>query len=80
LPTHQEPNITLVSKKIGQNVASLIEDGSTLQMGIGEIPNAVLNELENHIDLGIHTEMFSVITRQDNLFRNQYFYMIRMAC
>jgi acyl-CoA hydrolase len=48
-----------VSAKIGQQVASLIEDGSTLQMGIGAVPNAILNELGNHKDLGIHTEMFS---------------------
>lgn len=44
---------------IGQQVASLIEDGATLQMGIGGIPNAVLKCLEGHKDLGIHTEMFS---------------------
>jgi len=44
---------------IGKHIASLIEDGSTLQMGIGAIPNAVLNELGNHNNLGIHTEMFS---------------------
>lgn len=44
---------------IGQHVASLIEDGATLQMGIGGIPNAVLAQLGNHKDLGIHTEMFS---------------------
>ena len=45
--------------KIGQYVAHLIEDGSTLQMGIGNIPNAVLRALQNHRHLGIHTEMFS---------------------
>lgn len=45
--------------KIGENVASLIEDSSTLQMGIGNVPNACLKALENHKDLGIHTEMFS---------------------
>lgn len=45
--------------KIGQNVAELIEDGSTLQMGIGSIPDAVLRSLTNHKQLGIHTEMFS---------------------
>lgn len=45
--------------KIGQLCAELIEDRSTLQMGIGGIPNAVLNSLGNHKDLGIHTEMFS---------------------
>lgn len=45
--------------KIGQNVAALIEDRSTLQMGIGSIPNAVLRSLTHHKDLGIHTEMCS---------------------
>jgi len=44
---------------IGRNVASLVEDGATLQMGIGNIPNAVLSNLMNHKRLGIHTEMFS---------------------
>ncbi len=44
---------------IAQNVASLIEDGATLQMGIGKIPNAVLAKLHNHKQLGVHTEMFS---------------------
>ncbi|MFA7445941.1 MAG: acetyl-CoA hydrolase/transferase C-terminal domain-containing protein [Flavobacteriaceae bacterium] len=48
-----------VSMQIGKNVAQLIEDGSTLQAGIGTIPNAVLNNLTNHKDLGVHTEMFS---------------------
>lgn len=45
--------------KIGKYCAELIENGSTLQMGIGAIPDAVLSCLENHKDLGIHTEMFS---------------------
>jgi len=44
---------------IGKNVAELIEDGSTLQMGIGTIPDAVLKYLTNHKDLGVHTEMLS---------------------
>jgi acyl-CoA hydrolase len=44
---------------IGKNVAELIDDGSTLQMGIGTIPDAVLKCLGNHKDLGVHTEMFS---------------------
>ena len=44
---------------IGKNVANLIEDGACLQMGIGAIPNAVLSQLGNHKDLGIHTEMFA---------------------
>ncbi len=48
-----------VSLKIGENVAGLIENGSTLQMGIGSIPDAVLRYLGNHKGLGIHTEMFS---------------------
>tara|TARA_R100000306_G_scaffold260_3_gene618 strand:+ start:76504 stop:77853 length:1350 start_codon:yes stop_codon:yes gene_type:complete len=50
---------TEVEAIIGKNVAGLVEDGATLQMGIGNIPNAVLNNLTNHKRLGIHTEMFS---------------------
>jgi 4-hydroxybutyrate CoA-transferase len=52
-----EPDET--SKKIGHLIADKIEDGSTLQMGIGGIPNAFLEALENRRDMGIHTEMFS---------------------
>ncbi len=48
-----------VERQIGRNVAALVEDGATLQMGIGGIPNAVLAELTNHKNLGVHTEMFS---------------------
>lgn len=44
---------------IGNNCAELIEDGACLQMGIGAIPNAVLAQLGNHKNLGIHTEMFA---------------------
>lgn len=44
---------------IGKKCAELIEDGATLQMGIGAIPNAVLSQLGNHKNLGIHTEMFA---------------------
>ncbi|MCH2489370.1 MAG: acetyl-CoA hydrolase/transferase family protein [Flavobacteriales bacterium] len=46
-------------KQIGKNVANLIDNGATLQMGIGNIPNAVLANLRDHKGLGIHTEMFS---------------------
>ncbi|MCC7504322.1 MAG: acetyl-CoA hydrolase/transferase family protein [Saprospiraceae bacterium] len=45
--------------KIGQRIAELIDDRATLQMGIGNIPDAVLRSLTNHKDLGVHTEMFS---------------------
>ncbi|MBK6385022.1 MAG: acetyl-CoA hydrolase/transferase family protein [Chitinophagaceae bacterium] len=45
--------------KIGKIVAGMIEDGSTLQMGIGTIPDAVLRSLTNHKNLGVHTEMCS---------------------
>jgi acetyl-CoA hydrolase len=48
-----------LSMSIGRHVAELIEDGSTLQLGIGAIPNAVLGYLETKRDLGIHTELFS---------------------
>ncbi|MDP2087934.1 MAG: acetyl-CoA hydrolase/transferase C-terminal domain-containing protein [Flavobacteriaceae bacterium] len=50
---------TDIEIKIGDFVAGLIEDESTLQMGIGSIPNAVLRNLTNHKNLGLHTEMFS---------------------
>ena len=50
---------TDVEGRIGAIVADLIEDGSTLQMGIGAIPDAVLRRLGGKHDLGIHTEMFS---------------------
>lgn len=51
--------ITETEEKIGRNVAELVEDKATLQMGIGAIPDAVLKSLTNHKGLGIHTEMFS---------------------
>ena len=61
LPIHaaflSEP--TEIEQQIGKHVAGLIEDGATLQMGIGGIPNVVLSNLTNHKRLGIHTEMFS---------------------
>ena len=50
---------TDVIKKIGENVTSLIEDGSTLQLGIGSIPDQVLKNLTQHKNLGLHTEMLS---------------------
>jgi acyl-CoA hydrolase len=51
--------VTADETKIGQYIADLIDDKSTLQMGVGTIPDAVLNSLHNHKDLGIHTEMIS---------------------
>lgn len=60
-PIHESP-LGVPSKieaTIGKHVAGLVEDGATLQMGIGNIPNAVLNNLGDHKRLGIHTEMFS---------------------
>jgi acetyl-CoA hydrolase len=48
-----------VFRRIGENISSMIEDGSTLQVGIGKIPDAVLMSLEGKKDLGIHSEMFS---------------------
>ena len=60
-PIHESPmgTPTQIEETIGQNVAELVEDGATLQMGIGNIPNAVLKNLMHHKRLGIHTEMFS---------------------
>ena len=48
-----------VFRRIGKNIASLIDDGSTLQVGIGAIPESVLMALYDKRDLGLHTEMFS---------------------
>jgi acetyl-CoA hydrolase len=48
-----------IYNKIGGYIAEMIEDGSTLQMGIGAIPDAVMSYLKDKNDLGIHTEMFS---------------------
>ncbi len=51
--------ISDIDRKIGRFVAELVDDGATLQMGIGAIPNAVLSMLGNHKDLGVHSEMFA---------------------
>ncbi|EPE9919733.1 acetyl-CoA hydrolase/transferase family protein [Flavobacterium psychrophilum] len=56
---HEIGIISSIEDKIGTYIASLIEDESTLQMGIGSIPNAALTKLTNHKNLGLHTEMFS---------------------
>jgi acyl-CoA hydrolase len=48
-----------IMAKIGRNVASLVEDDATLQLGIGAIPDQVLQNLNNHKNLGLHTEMLS---------------------
>ena len=59
IPTKSLVPYTEVDKKIGAFVASLVEDGSTIQLGIGNIPNAVANELRSKRHLGMHTEMFT---------------------
>ena len=51
--------VTDLSSRIGRHVASLVEDGATMQMGIGSIPDAVLGLLGDKRDLGVHTELFS---------------------
>lgn len=56
---HEVSSFTKEEEKIGEYIASLIDNKSTLQMGIGSIPNAALSKLTNHKDLGLHTEMFS---------------------
>lgn len=59
LPEHARPELSDAEVAIGRHCAGLVEDGATLQMGIGAIPDAVLAALTSHRDLGIHTEMFS---------------------
>lgn len=56
LPSHPPSE---EERRIGRFVASLVEDGSTLQVGIGAVPDAVLAELKNHRRLGVHSEMWS---------------------
>lgn len=56
---NKKVQLTDIERKIGIYCAELIENGSTLQMGIGAIPDAVLNALSGHEKLGVHTEMFS---------------------
>jgi acyl-CoA hydrolase len=59
LPDHHKPEITDIHRAIAKNCASLIEDGATLQTGIGGIPDAILPYLTDRRDLGIHTELLS---------------------
>lgn len=59
LPEPAAPEITPAHTAIGRAVVGLIDDGATLQVGIGGVPNAVLAALTGHRDLGVHTEMFS---------------------
>lgn len=51
--------LTEIDKKIGENCAQLVQDGDTLQLGIGSLPDAVLHSLKDKKNLGIHSEMFS---------------------
>ncbi len=59
LPEYNQKPLSPEERAIGENLAGIIEDGATLQMGIGAIPDATLSCLGNHKDLGVHTEMFS---------------------
>ena len=59
IPAFDPVPYTEVDEKIGKHVATLIEDGSTIQLGIGNMPNAIANELKGKKHLGIHTEMFT---------------------
>ena len=59
IPEAPQGGASPVHKRIGELVAEMIPDGATLQMGIGSIPDAVLENLRSHKNLGIHTELFS---------------------
>lgn len=59
LPEQIIPEPDEIEMKIGRYCTELVEDGATLQMGIGAIPNAVLKSLVGHKNLGVHTEMFA---------------------
>jgi len=57
-PSLAMPQLDDIALKIGHNIADLVEDGATIQLGIGEIPNAAALMLKGKKDLGVHTEMF----------------------
>lgn len=57
MPTLAPPTITEVEQKIGEYCASLVQDGDTIQLGIGGIPDAVVTFLKDKKDLGLHAEM-----------------------
>jgi acyl-CoA hydrolase len=59
LPEHLPAKLGPVESAIARYCADLVDDGATLQMGIGAIPDAILSALVNHHDLGIHSEMIS---------------------
>jgi 4-hydroxybutyrate CoA-transferase len=59
LPLAPQGGSSPVHERIGKIIAEMIPNGATLQMGIGSIPDAVLKNLYNHQDLGVHTELFS---------------------
>ena len=59
LPEAPQGGSSDLHMQVGQNIAEMIPNGATLQMGIGSIPDAVLQNLTNHKDLGIHSELFS---------------------
>ena len=59
LPEVPRRDLTQEEKAIGRHAAAMIDDGATLQMGIGAVPDAVLDALKGHRHLGVHTEMWS---------------------
>lgn len=59
LPEAPQGGASETHLKVGEHIAGMIPNGATLQMGIGSIPDAVLKNLGNHRDLGVHTELFS---------------------
>lgn len=84
-PTLPSPNPDEIALKIGANIAELVEDGATIQLGIGEIPNAAALSLRDKKNLGVHTEMLvdsmmelyeiGVITNKE-----KSFYKDKMVC
>jgi 4-hydroxybutyrate CoA-transferase len=59
LPEAPQGGSSELHMQVGEHIAEMIPDGATLQMGLGSIPDAVLKNLKNHKDLGVHTELFS---------------------
>lgn len=75
LPEVTSPPAPEITTRIAQHCAELVENGATLQMGIGAIPDAVMKSLKHHRELGIHTEMFSdaiIPLIQNGIITNQH--------
>ncbi len=64
LPQAERPDIDSAAKKVGENVADLIADGATIELGVGRIPIAIARSLSDHTDLGMHSGLVRPVVRK----------------